>query len=148
MHIGLTLAQVGPFAGPDSVTSMARSAEARGYSALWVLDRLLDPVAPRSSYPGTPDGALPEERRIALDPLVTLATAAAHTSRIRLGTNILVAPWYRPVLVTLPWRHSTLSWGRLDIGLGLGWSADEYDAVGVPQKRLAARQEELLDVFD
>lgn len=41
-----------------------------------------------------------------------------------------------------------LSSGRLDIGLGLGWSAAEYDAVGVPQRRLAARQEELLDVFD
>jgi probable F420-dependent oxidoreductase len=149
MHIGLTLAQVGPFADPDSVTSMARSAEARGYSALWVLDRLLDRVAPRSSYPGTPEGALPGERRIALDPLVTRATATAHTSRIRLGTNILVAPWYRPVLLARSLASlDVLSKGRLDIGLGLGWSADEYDAVGVPQKRLAARQEELLDVSD
>ena len=149
MQIGLTLAQAGPFADPGSVSAMARQAEAAGYHALWVLDRLLDPVSPRSRYPGTEDGSLPDEQRIALDPLLTLATAAAQTSRIRLGTNVLVAPWYRPVLLARSLASlDVLSRGRLDIGLGLGWSADEYAAVGVPQRRLAARQEELLDVFD
>jgi probable F420-dependent oxidoreductase len=149
MDIGLALAQVGPFAEPSCVTTMARGAEDRGYDGLWVLDRLLAPVAPRSPYPGCPDGELPKEHRIALDPLLTLATAAAHTSRIRLGTNVLVAPWYRPVLLARSLASlDVLSRGRLDIGLGLGWSADEYAAVGVPQKGLAARQEELLDVLD
>lgn len=149
MQIGLALAQAGPFANPTSVATMARQAEAHGYEALWVLDRLLDPRSPRSRYPGSQDGALPEEQRIALDPLVTLATAAAHTSRIRLGTNVLVAPWYRPVLLARSLASlDVLSGGRLDIGLGLGWSADEYDALGVPQRQLAARQEQLLDVFD
>lgn len=150
MHsIGLTLAQVGPFAGPEHITHMAREADARGFDALWVLDRLLDPVAPRSRYPGTPDGALPEEQRIALDPLLTLATAAAHTTRIRLGTNVLVAPWYRPALLARSLASlDVLSGGRLDIGLGLGWSTDEYEAVGVPKRGLASRQEELLDVLD
>src|SRR5436190_903412 len=98
-HLGLTLAQLGPFADPTSVETMAVAAETRGYGALWVIDRLLDPVTPRAKYPATPDGSLPEEQRIALDPLMTLATAAAHTTRIRIGTNVLVAPWYRPVLL-------------------------------------------------
>jgi probable F420-dependent oxidoreductase len=149
MNLGLTLAQLGPFANPTAVATMAREAEARGYRALWVLDRLLAPVHPRTRYPATPDGSLPEEQRMALDPVVTLATAAAHTTTIRLGTNVLVAPWYRPILLARSLASlDVLSGGRLDIGLGLGWSADEYDAVGVPQRRLAARQEALLDVFD
>lgn len=149
MQIGLALAQAGPFAHPTSIATMARRAEAHGYEALWVLDRLLDPVSPRSRYPGTEDGSLPEEQRVALDPLMTLATAAAHTSRIRLGTNVLVAPWYRPVLLARSLASlDVLSRGRLNIGLGLGWSADEYDAVGVPQRQLASRQEQLLDALE
>lgn len=150
MHrIGLSLAQLGPFADLASIQAMATGAEARGYHSLWVIDRLLDPVAPRSSYPGTADGSLPPEQRIALDPLMTLAAAAAITDDIRLGTSVLVAPWYRPVLLARSLTTlDVLSRGRLDIGLGLGWSADEYAAAGVPQRRLADRQEELLDVLD
>jgi probable F420-dependent oxidoreductase len=148
-HLGLTLAQLGPFADPTSVETMAVAAEARGYGALWVIDRLLDPVAPRAQYPATPDGSLPEEQRIALDPLITLATAAAHTSTIRIGTDVLVAPWYRPVLLARSLASlDVVSRGRLDIGLGLGWSVDEYAAAGVPQRRLADRQEELIDTLD
>src|SRR5215213_6265956 len=148
-HLGLTLAQLGPFADPTSVETMAVAAETRRYGALWVIDRLLDPVTPRAKYPATPDGSLPEEQRIALDPLMTLATAAAHTSHIRIGTNVLVAPWYRPVLLARSLASlDVLSRGRLDIGLGLGWSVDEYAAAGVPQRRLAARQEEVMDTLD
>lgn len=149
MELGLAFAQLGPFANPDSVSVMARQAESRGYASLWVIDRLLDPVEPRSTYPATADGSLPPEQKVALDPLLTLATAAAHTTGIRLGTNVLVAPWYRPVLLARSLASlDVLSRGRLDIGLGLGWSADEYAAVGVPQRGLASRQEELLDVLD
>jgi probable F420-dependent oxidoreductase len=148
-HLGLTLAQLGPFADPTSVETMAVAAEARGYGSLWVIDRLLDPVSPRAQYPATVDGSLPNEQRIALDPLITLATAAAHTGRIRIGTNVLVAPWYRPVLLARSLASlDVVSRGRLDIGLGLGWSVDEYAAAGVPQHRLADRQEELMDTLE
>lgn len=87
MELGLSLAQVGPFAKPGAVITFAREAEQRGYRALWALDRLLDTVAPRSRYPGNAEGSLPSEQGVALDPLLTLATAAAHTTQIRIGTN-------------------------------------------------------------
>lgn len=149
MELGLAFAQLGPFANPDSVRAMATEAERRGYTSLWVIDRLLDPVEPRTSYPATVDGSLPPEQKIALDPLVTLATAAAFTTEIRIGTNVLVVPWYRPVLLARSLASlDVLSGGRLDIGLGVGWSADEFAALGVPQRGLAARQEQLLDVLD
>ena len=99
MEIGLGIAQIGHFAGPDHVVAFAVGAEERGYASLWALDRLLAPVAPRSPYPGNPEGLLPAAMSVALDPLVTLATVAASTTRIRLGTNVLVAPWYRPALL-------------------------------------------------
>ncbi|MEW6474664.1 MAG: TIGR03619 family F420-dependent LLM class oxidoreductase [Actinomycetota bacterium] len=149
MELGLAFAQLGPFANPESVRSMAVAAEGRGYTSLWVIDRLLDPVEPRTPYPATLDGSLPPEQKIALDPFVTLATAAALTTTIRIGTNVVVVPWYRPVLLTRALASlDVLSGGRLDIGLGLGWSADEFAAAGVAHHRLAARQEQLLDIFD
>jgi probable F420-dependent oxidoreductase len=149
MKIGLSLAQLGSFADRSSIEAMASGAEQRGYDSLWVIDRLLDPVAPRSQYPGSPDGSLPPEQRVALDPLVALAAAAAITTDVRLGTSVLVAPWYRPVLLARSLASlDVISRGRLDVGLGLGWSADEYAAAGVPQRELAARQEELLDVLE
>lgn len=149
MEIGLGLAQIGRFAGPDQLVTMATGAEERGYASLWALDRLLTPVAPRSSYPGNPAGLLPAGMVVALDPLVALATAAASTNRIRLGTNVLVAPWYRPALLARSLASlDVLSCGRLEIGLGLGWSADEYDAVGVPQHQHTARHDDLIDALD
>lgn len=148
-EIGLAVAQIGHFAHPDDVVAMAVGAEQRGYAALWALDRLLAPVAPRSAYPGNPEGLLPAAMAVALDPLVTLATVAASTTTIRLGTNVLVAPWYRPALLARSLASlDVISRGRLDVGLGLGWSADEYEGVGVPQRDLAARLEDLLDTLD
>jgi probable F420-dependent oxidoreductase len=148
MDIGLGLAQVGPFAGAHLVREAATRAEAAGYSSLWALDRLLAPQHPRAPYPASADGQLPPEQHVVLDPLVALTFAAAVTSRVRLGTNVLVAPWYPPVLLARSLASlDQLSGGRLDVGLGLGWSPDEYAAVGVEQRGLAMRMEEILEVL-
>jgi probable F420-dependent oxidoreductase len=107
------------------------------------------PDRPRSPYPGTIDGSLPEPLRAVLDPLAVLTYVAAVTDRIRLGTNVLVAPLYSPVLLA---RSLTsldhLSSGRLDVGLGAGWSEDEFEAVGVPMNDRGARLEEIIQVLD
>jgi probable F420-dependent oxidoreductase len=151
LHVryGLAIPQVGSLADPAIIRAVAVEAERAGYASLWALDRLLAPVAPRTPYPAAPDGVLPVEQHTVLDPLGVLTLAAAVTSNIRIGTNVLVAPWYAPVLLA---RALTtldhISSGRLTVGLGLGWSADEYDAVGVPQRDLAARAEEALDVLE
>lgn len=148
MRIGIGAPQLGPFADPALTAATARRAEAAGFDSLWVIDRLLIPVEPRSPYPATPDGSLPEVQRVALDPLVTLTVAAAATSTIRLGTDVLVAPWYPPVLLAR--SLATLdraSGGRLVVGLGLGWSLDEYEAVGAPMQGRGKRLEEIIDVL-
>jgi probable F420-dependent oxidoreductase len=149
MEIGLGIAQIGRFAGPDQLAAMATGAEERGYASLWALDRLLAPVVPRSAYPGNPAGLLPARMAVALDPLVTLAVAAGHTSTIRLGTNVLAAPWYPPALVARALASlDVLSRGRLDVGVGPGWSEDELDAVGASRVDVAARQDDLLRALD
>src|SRR4051794_1806376 len=93
---GFALPQVGRVAGPAAVIEVAKAAESRGYSSVWAMDRLLAPVAPRTPYPASPDGELPEEQRTVLDPLGVLTLAATVTERVRLGTGVLVAPWYAP----------------------------------------------------
>ena len=149
MRIGFALPQVGPFAGPDQIAKTARRAEELGYSGLWVNDRVLWPTAPRAPYPASTDGALSPEWKTNLDALDTLTFAAAHTSRITLGTSILVLPLYDPVLLAR--RLTTLdilSEGRLVAGFGLGWSPDEYEATGTPWADRAARMEDALDVIE
>jgi probable F420-dependent oxidoreductase len=136
-------------ADASAVRRAAVAAEQVGFRSVWVLDRLLGPVEPRSPYPGTADGALPDGMATVLDPLGVLAYAAAVTERIRLGTSVLVAPWYAPVpLARLLTTVDQLSHGRLVVGLGVGWSLDEYEAAGVPMAECDERLDEALDVLD
>jgi probable F420-dependent oxidoreductase len=132
MRLGFALPQMADLAGPDSIVAVARRAEELGFDSLWVLDRILYPVNPRAPYPAG-DGSLPVQYRRVLDPLETLTFASAHTRRVALGTSVLNLPWYNPVLLAR--RLTTLdvlSGGRLRVGFGVGWSPDEYEAVGTP----------------
>jgi probable F420-dependent oxidoreductase len=148
-RIGLGLGHTGTFASPASVIEMAVKAEQLGFASLWAMDRLLAPAAPRTAYPASADGVLPPEQHTVLDPIVALAIAATVTERIGLGTNVLVAPFYSPIVLARSLTAIDIaSNGRLTVGLGLGWSVDEFEAVGVPQRHLAAHLEEFLDVLD
>ena len=148
MRYGMGLPQLGPLAAPDAVRTVATAADAAGLSSLWALDRVLAPVHPRTPYPASPDGVLPIEQHTVLDPIGVLMVAASVTERIRIGTSVLVAPWYAPVLLARSLTTLDLiSGGRLTVGLGLGWSVDEYDAVGVEQRNLGSNIEEVLDVL-
>lgn len=149
MKLGLGLAQIGPFAHPDAVREVATFAESTGFDSLWVMERLLRPVRPVEAYLGAPDQTWPPEFATCLDPLETLAFAAAHTDSVALGTSVLNVPWYRPALLAR--RLATvdvLSAGRLRIGAGLGWSTDEFAALGIPTRGLGDRLDDALDALD
>lgn len=148
MKLGFILPQIGPIGSPDSLRKAAERAEALGYDSLWVTERLLYPLNPRTPYPATPDGSLPEVYKHSLDPLETLTFVAAHTKRIALGTSVLVMPYYNPVMLAR--RLTTLdvlSRGRLRVGLGQGSLADEFEAAGATFKDRAARAEEFIQVL-
>jgi probable F420-dependent oxidoreductase len=147
MRRGFALPQIGSVAGPNALITVAKRAEALGFDSVWVLDRLLFPVEPRAPYP-VGDGTLPAKYQRTLDPVETLTFVAAHTRRVAVGTSVLNVPWYNPVLLAR--RLSTLdvlSDGRLRVGLGLGWSPDEYEAAGVPWQDRGRRADECIRVL-
>ena len=148
MRLGFTVPQFGEDAGPDALLEVARRAEDLGYDSLWVAERLLYPLNPQAPYPGTADGSLPLAYRRSLDPLATLAYLAAATSRVRIGTFVNLT-FHNPVLLARELGTiDVLSQGRLDVGLGGGWSPDEFEAIGVPMRERGRRAEEALRVIE
>lgn len=148
MKVGISLPQLGPQASPENLIRVARRAEELDYDSAWVLERILWPVNPREPYPASPDGKLPDAYQNVLDPLETLTFVAAHTSKIRLGTSVLVLPYHTPI--QLARRIATLdvlSGGRVDVGVGAGWSRDEFEAAGTPFERRGARCDEFLEAM-
>jgi probable F420-dependent oxidoreductase len=138
MRIGFGLPVSGAWARPDHVRRFAVRAEELGYASLWAFQRLLVGA----------DQQLDPVYRSVLDPLTSLAFAAAHTSRVRLGVAVVNLPFVSPTylakqIATL----DVLSGGRLDLGLGVGWSPVEFAATGAAQERRGARTEEYLAVL-
>jgi len=112
-----------------------------------VFQRLFYPVAPRNEYYGAP-GPWPEPFRSALDPIVALTWAAAHTRTIRLGVSVLIMPFYQPLVLAKQLATlDVMAGGRLDVGVGIGWSLDELEATGAPADRRGARADEFLEVL-
>ena len=148
MRVGISLPQLGPQASPDNLIRVATRAEELGYDSVWVLERLLWPLNPQEQYPPAPDGKLPVAYQNVLDPLETLTFVGAHTTKIRLGTSVLVLPYHTPI--QLARRISTLdvlSGGRVEVGIGAGWSRDEFEAAGTPFERRGARVDEFLQAL-
>src|SRR5262249_26329487 len=146
--LGFSLPQLGPQAGADNLVRVATEAENLGYDSVWVLERLLWPLSPKEPYPPSPDGSLPEAYQNVLDPIETLTFIAARTGKIGLGTSVMVLPFHSPIILAR--RIATLdvlSGGRALIGVGVGWSTDEFEAAGVPFERRGARSDEILQAM-
>src|ERR1700727_1833118 len=120
------------------VVDFARSSEEAGCDRLVLSDHVVfgenlnayaDPTiggSPGGRQPTGPDGAW-------LEALTTIAHLTAVTSRARFGTNILIAALRRPVvLAKMAATIDVLSGGRLDLGVGVGWQREEYEAAGAP----------------
>lgn len=118
---------------PDRIVGVARRAEELGFESVWMPEHLVFPTQIRSRYPYTADGVPPVNPGTPLlDPLIVLAQIAAVTQRIRLGTNIYILPLRHPLLTArLAVSVDVLSNGRLTLGVGAGWLAEEFQAVGV-----------------
>ncbi|MEU8340260.1 probable F420-dependent oxidoreductase, Rv2161c family [Actinomadura meyerae] len=135
MRLGVTMFATDRTMAPHE---LARAAEERGFASLYVPEHTHIPVA-RETPPPTGDATLPEEYARTLDPLVALAAAAVTTERITLGTGILL-PAQRDPIVTAKAVATLdrLAGGRLVLGVGYGWNAEEGAGHGVPWKRRRA----------
>jgi len=146
MKLGIALPQLGRWATPENIITVSKKAEELGYNSAWVQERLLFPLNPKRAYPGTPDGSLPEGYKYVLDPIISLCYAAANTKHIRLGTGIINVLYHTPaVLAKQLATLDTISGGRLDFGVGVGWSEDEYEATNVEFKNRGDRVDEFLE---
>lgn len=144
MQFGIALPHFGPTASLEAIVEVAQKAEALAFDSVWVLDRLLSPLQPASRYPGNPRGELPSVMQNTYDPLTVLAFVAARTQKVRLGTSVLVASFRSPVVVAkMAATLDVLSGGRFILGLGAGWSADEFTAVN----HCIAKRNEQMDEF-
>jgi probable F420-dependent oxidoreductase len=148
LKIGLVLPQAGQQATRENVIQMAKNAESEGFDSLWVFERLLWPINPKTPYVATPDGSLPIEYQIMLDPLETLTYVAANTNKIALGTSVIDMLFHNPVILAR--RLATLdilSEGRSIAGFGIGWSKDEYQASNIPFQNRGKRADEFVQVL-
>lgn len=138
MKIGFGAPVSGAWATPDNLASFAARAEAAGYDSIWTFQRLIVPEG----------SAMEPVYHSVLDPMVTLGFAAAVTSRIRLGVAVVNHPYLAPAyLAKQAATVDVLSGGRLDLGLGLGWMAEEFAAAGAAMARRGARTAEYIEVM-
>jgi len=126
VRLGLFLSSLGE--GPEAYARMVRAAEESGLHSVWVPDHLLKVFGP------------------VLDPLTVLAFLAGSTSRIELGTCVLVLPYRHPVpLANAASTLDVLSGGRFVLGAGAGWNAGEFEALGMSVRERGRRTDEILE---
>jgi len=116
-------------------------AEAVGLDSLWFPEHVVFVEGARSQYPY---GTLAMGKRPGVyDPLIAMTVAAGVTSRVRLGTGVLILPQREPLTLAqqvVAVDHA--SGGRVDLGIGVGWLREEFEALGVPWARRGARADE------
>ncbi len=149
MRIDLWLPTPNPLCSAEYLAAVGRHCEARGIDGIWVGEHVVLFDEYRSSYPYAGDGRLPIGGKVGLlEPFTTLSFLAAHTTTVRLGTAMVLLPQRNPVytakeVATLDW----LSAGRVDLGIGVGWLREEFDALQVPFERRGARTDEYVEVL-
>ena len=136
MDYGIHLPQYGSAAGPDAIRRAAVSAEELGFRDVWVSDHVVQPVG--QDYPSP----------YLFDPLLTLTWAGAVTTRVGLGTSVLVLPQHHPVyLANALASLDALTDGRVTVVGGVGWSAGEFAALGQSFHDRGKRTDEIIDVL-
>jgi len=138
LALGLFSMTTGPCSHPDGAARVARAAEAAGFDSLWGGEHVVLPD------PRVPPSPLEPEDRIT-DPIVALAFLAAHTTRIRLGTGIIILPQRNPLVLAKQLATlDVLSRGRLIFGVGVGYLEPEFRALGIPFGTRGAATDEFL----
>src|SRR5262250_3849946 len=123
---------------PRTLVRVARAGEAAGFESLWGGEHVVlpDPQAPPS--PMAPTDAI-------LDPVIALTYAAAVTTRVRLGTGIIILPQRNPLVLAKELASlDVLSGGRLIFGIGVGYLEPEFRALGAPFENRGAVADEYL----
>jgi probable F420-dependent oxidoreductase len=149
MKFGIAFANVGPYVQPDMAAAYGRIAEEHGIESLWTVEHVVVPVGYESEYPYSSSGRMPgpEESPIP-DPLIWLTWVGAATTTLRLATGILILPQRNPPILAKELATlDVLSRGRVELGVGVGWLREEFDALGVPFEDRGARTDEYIEAL-
>jgi len=141
MKFGVAFANASRFATGEGALAMAQGAEAAGIESLWTVEHVIIPEGYESEYPYDPSGKIQGKDSSAIpDPLVWLAFCAGVTTKLKLGTGILIVPQRNPLVLAKECATlDSMSGGRLLLGVGAGWLEEEFDAIGVPFADRGAR---------
>jgi probable F420-dependent oxidoreductase len=150
MKLGLFAVNVGAGSSAAQARGTAVLAQELGLESLWAVDHVVMPSGYETEYPYDESGKMmggAEEVEIA-DPLTWLAFAAAVTRDIKLGTGVIVLPQRNPVVLAKQAATlDVLSEGRVLLGVGVGWLAEEFDAVGVPFADRGRRHDDYVEAM-
>ena len=149
MQLGLHAIGIGSGARRDVIDAIAAAAERHGFATLWSGEHVVMVDDSSSRYPYSDDGriAVPAQADW-LDPMIGLSFAAAATSTIGIATGVLLLPEHNAVATAKQAASlDVLSGGRLTLGVGIGWSRDEFEALGVPFERRGARTTEYVEAM-
>jgi probable F420-dependent oxidoreductase len=139
MRIGFAAPTSGSWATPGILTEVCGRADELGFASLWTFQRLLYPTGTQ----------LAQTYHSVLDPLISLGFLASCTRRARLGAAVVNFPFVSPILLAKQAAAiDVLSEGRLRLGLGLGWAAEEFTASGATTERRGDRVEEFVRCLD
>jgi probable F420-dependent oxidoreductase len=136
MKIGVTVGNFDTFGkhgGTADIIDVACQAEGLGFDSVWLHDHLFMPATIRAKYPYNDSGVAGfAYRQNIYDPYAMMAAIAVRTSRVQIGTSVVIVPYRNPIvqarmLATL----DQLSHGRILFGLGVGWMSEEFDALGI-----------------
>ncbi len=149
MDVGLFVPLGNGNSTPELVRAVGREAEDRGFESIWLPEHVVLFDDYGSSYPYSPDGRFPAGGDAGmLEPLNALTFLAAVTDRVRLGTGICLVPQRNPVYTAKAVTDlDSLSGGRVEFGVGIGWLREEFEAVGMPFEKRGARTDEHLAVM-
>ena len=144
MKIGIAFANVGPFGQPDMAAFFGQSCDEVGIESLWTVEHVVVPKGYEAKYPYSKDGKMPGPEDAPIpDPIVWLSFMAGVTKTVRLATGILILPQRHPIYVAKAFSTlDQLSGGRAEMGIGIGWMKDEFEALGIPFEERVSRTEE------
>jgi probable F420-dependent oxidoreductase len=146
MKFGLRYANLGRYASGEAAVSLAQAAEAAGFDSIWTVEHVVVPHGYQSRYPYSPTGRMGSglEDHPIPDPLMWLAFIASATRTIKLGTAILILPQRNPVITAkaVATLDHMAGGRRVLLGIGVGWLAEEFAALGVPFEDRGPRTDE------
>jgi probable F420-dependent oxidoreductase len=136
MQFGVVSGNFGTFEGDpgvDGCITIAEEAERLGFDSVWVHDHVIMPSGVQSKYLYNDTGASPfRVEQYIYDPLAVMAAIGARTSRVSIGTSVLIVPYRNPlVLAKALSTIDQISHGRIILGIGVGWMAEEFEALGI-----------------